>query len=223
LKKFAVIVAGGSGSRMKTATPKQFLLLSGMPVLLYSLRAFYEADPRTEIIIALNPAYFDEWMNLREIHKITIKHQVTEGGETRFNSVKNALRHVADGALVAIHDGVRPLLSAGLINRCYVGATRFGNAVPATPVNDSLRLIEETGNRPLERDRVRIIQTPQVFKSEEIKNAYGQPYREEFTDDATVLESSGRKIHLVEGLPGNIKITAPQDLPLAESLLRTIA
>lgn len=219
MKKYAIIVAGGTGSRMKTAIPKQFLLLSGTPVLLHCLRAFILADPETELIVALPSRYHEDWKRIQAECGPVIQHMVVPGGETRFHSVKNGLQAVGNAGLIAIHDAARPLITVEFINRCFESAAKNGNAVPVIPVSDSLRQIDGKQSHPLDRSLIMSVQTPQVFESSQIKNAYSQAYHESFTDDATVVEHAGGKIFLVEGLPGNIKITSPIDLRIAETLL----
>lgn len=203
---------------MKTAVPKQFLLLAGSPLLLHCLNTFHEADPEIELIVVLPVALFHDWENLQGHYARTIKHHVVPGGETRFYSVKSALQYVGEDGLVAIHDGVRPLITAEFINYCFDTAGRKGNAVPVLPVCDSIRFIDGDKNRPENRNRFRFVQTPQVFESKKLKRAYDQTYQETFTDDATVMESIGEKINLVDGLKKNIKITSPEDLLIAEAL-----
>jgi len=221
LKKYAIIVAGGTGTRMKSAMPKQFLLLSGSPMLIHSLRVFYQADPEIELIVALSGKYHEEWKKIGAEYGLTINHQIVEGGETRFHSVKNGLHLVGNTGLVAIHDAARPLITPEFICHCFESASKYGSAVPVVQVSDSLRQLDGNQSHPIDRSRILSVQTPQVFKSAEIKKAYEQTYHESFTDDATVLESAGGKIFLVEGLQRNIKITSPHDLIIAESLFQS--
>jgi len=218
LKKFVVIVAGGSGSRMNAPVPKQFLLLSGKPVLMHSVQAFYETYADIHIAIALPPEQFDAWKDLCSIHAFHIVHQVTAGGETRFHSVKNALDFIPDEGMVAVHDGARPLISPLLISSIFETAREKGNAVPVIPVNESIRIITGSGNKPVNRQGFCIVQTPQVFPARILKKAYARHYSPDFTDDATVAEASGEKIHLVNGDRNNIKLTYPSDLVIAQSI-----
>jgi len=204
---------------MNSSIPKQFLLLAGRPILLHCLNAFNEADPQIEIVIALPETFIEEWKRLCSVHGVKVKHKVVAGGETRFQSVKNALSLIPDKCFVAVHDGVRPLVTPELINICYDAAALMGNAVPVIPVNDSLRSVDGSENRPEERRRIRIVQTPQVFKAMNLIKAYEQTYDITFTDDATVIERMGEKIHLIPGNPGNLKITCLDDIRIAESLL----
>jgi len=203
---------------MNAGIPKQFLLLSGRPLLMHCLEAFFLADAKTELFVVLPEPFFDEWEKLCKRYCINIRFTVVPGGETRFHSVKNTIPLIADEGFVAIHDGVRPLVTPELINRCYDSAIRMGNAVPVVAVNDTVRSVEGTVSRPEDRSRIRFVQTPQVFKVVTFKKAYEQDYDLAFTDDATVIERMGEKIHLVQGNPGNLKITYPEDLQLAENL-----
>lgn len=218
MKKSAIIVAGGSGIRMKSSIPKQFLLLSGRPLLMHCLIAFYAASAEIEVVIVLPETFFGEWEKLCKIYGVNSKFKVAPGGETRFHSVKNALPFIADEGFVAVHDGVRPLVSPELIKYCYDSAALMGNAVPVVPVNESLRWVEGHETRPEDRKQIRIVQTPQVFGAINLKKAYEQVYDIAFTDDATVIERTGEKIHLIPGDPDNIKITHPEDLRIAECL-----
>jgi 2-C-methyl-D-erythritol 4-phosphate cytidylyltransferase len=220
LKKTAVIVAGGTGSRMLSGTPKQFLLLCGKPMLMHSLEAFDRAFPGMALVVALPENCFDLWNRLCTQFDFSLPHQLTAGGETRFHSVKNALAYLDGEGLVAIHDGARPLVSETLIRQCFLEAAAHGNAVPVIALTDSVRQISGETNQSVDRTLFRIVQTPQVFRADLIKNAYQQEYREQFTDDAMVIESMGESIHLADGDPVNIKITHPSDLAAAEALLR---
>ena len=219
MKKFAVIVAAGSGKRMGADVPKQFLLLKDKPVLWHTLNAFLNAFRDTEIILVVANEYV---YTAEGIAKSTIDANriiITVGGETRFDSVKNGLKHVNEKSIVFVHDGVRCLVSEKLIHRCYDEAVEKGNAVPAVKAIDSLRIETIDGNEIIDRNKIRIIQTPQTFKSELIKTAFEQAYSESFTDEASVVERMGAKINLVEGEATNIKITTPIDLVIAEKLV----
>jgi len=219
LKKTAIIVAGGSGTRMGTEIPKQFLLLGGKPVLMHSMGAFERAFPGIGQIVVLPAGLFDEWRNLCKIHGFTLSHRLAEGGETRFHSVKNALATTSDEGLIAIHDAARPLVGETLIRKAFDHAERFGNAIPAVTLSESVRLLSENGSRAVNRHDYRTVQTPQVFRSETIRRAYRQEYRDTFTDCASVAESAGISIHLIDGDPVNLKITFPHEIALAEALL----
>lgn len=215
-----LITAGGSGTRMQSGLPKQFLEIAGLPVLMHTFRAFTEADPGFEFVLVLPETHWDYWKELCEKHGFGQPHQLASSGPTRFHSVKSGLRFIPDDTLVAIHDGVRPLVSAKVIEQVFYYAAKFGNAVPAVPVNDSLRLVDHALSKPLQREQVRRVQTPQCFRTSLIKKAYNRNYDEAFTDDASLLEADGHRIYLVEGNPENIKITTPADLKMAEALLR---
>jgi len=219
VKKYCIIVAGGSGQRMRSALPKQFLLLDGRPVLMRTAERFYSFDPSIEIILVLPAAHQALWRRLIREYTFTVRHTVVNGGDERFHSVKAGLAQVAEESLVAIHDGVRPLVSHDTIWRCFADAEEYGNAVPFIEPADSVRLLDGDGSFPHPRSEVRLIQTPQVFRSSLIINAYDRPYDSSFTDDATVAEAAGVTVHLTHGNRENIKITTPEDLVVAEATL----
>jgi 2-C-methyl-D-erythritol 4-phosphate cytidylyltransferase len=221
-QKTAIIVAGGSGSRMNAGIPKQFLLLGGKPMLMHSIEAFHNAFAGISIILVLPAAQFAAWRLLCDQFSFTHPLQLVAGGETRFHSVKNALSAIGNEGLVAIHDGARPLVSEALIRSAFLTAEQFGNCVPVIPVNQSLRILEGDRNRAVNRQEYCVAQTPQVFHAAVIKKAYVQEFHERFTDDATVVESMGEIIHLVDGDPVNLKITHPYDLAAAEILLENL-
>jgi 2-C-methyl-D-erythritol 4-phosphate cytidylyltransferase len=220
---YVLIVAGGAGKRMGTAIPKQFLELDGKPVLMHTIARFKEFDESIKIITVLPGNQLKYWTELCKKYSFSIPQTLVTGGPTRYLSVKYGLQHVKEDSLVAIHDGVRPLVSKQTIKRCFDAAKKFGNAVPVISPADSLRMINEQGSVPVDRETVKIIQTPQVFNSGLIKKAYLRKYRADFTDDATVLEKAGESIHLVEGNRENIKITNPEDLIIAAALLHSIS
>ena len=220
MDKFAIIVAGGTGNRMNSTIPKQFLLLCGKPVLMHSILAFNAFDPTLRIIVALHPGLFSLWETLCRQHDLIIPHILSPGGEKRFDTVKNALSYVTADGIVAVHDGVRPLLSHGLIQRAFDHAFTHGNAIPVSTVTDSVRSLNGISNCPLDRNTLRLIQTPQVFMAGPLLKSYEQAYRESFTDDASVLEADGHTISLIEGDVYNVKITYPEDLVIAESLMK---
>jgi len=222
MNRYALIVAGGSGSRMGTAVPKQFLELAGKPVLMHTIERFTTFDDSISIIVVLPEDHIGLWHNLTVRYSFHVSHRIIPGGATRFESVRNGLQLVNQKGLIAIHDGVRPLVSHDTITRCFTEAARSGNAVPVISPADSLRLITDQGNIPVNRHHLRLIQTPQVFDTELIKKAYLQEYSPEFTDDATLLERTGESIRLVEGNRENIKITNPEDLVVAEALMRKL-
>lgn len=220
-KRIAIIVAGGSGTRMGADIPKQFIALNGEPILMHTLRIFQGVQLVTDIILVLPESQIDFWAELCEKHAFTIKHTVVKGGETRFESVRNGLAKVNSlDCLVAIHDGVRPLVSVDVIENCYKAAEQFGNAIPALKPVESVRLSDSASTYPTDREKVYLVQTPQVFKASIIKKCYETPWQPSFTDDASVVEFSGEKIHLVEGNRENIKITTPLDITIAEALLQ---
>ena len=219
LKKYAVIVAGGSGVRMGGDIPKQYMRLHGKPVLSYSLEKFLAAFPDLEIVLVVGSAYEETARNLISDTDYAARVRITTGGHTRFHSVKNGLHYIDQPSIVFIHDAVRCLLSTDLILRCYETALLQGNAVPAIMAVDSIRINTNNGNESVPRRDVRLIQTPQTFQSEIIIAAFKQDYDAAFTDEATLVERLGIKINLVEGESTNIKLTNPIDLYLAERLL----
>ncbi len=217
-----IVVAGGSGNRFKSEIPKQFVELNGKPILMHSISAFYTFQANFEIILVLPEHQFDFWSSLCKKHKFTIKHKLVKGGKTRFESVKNGLNTVKSAKnLIAIHDGVRPLVSQNTIAHCFQKAEISRNAIPAIIPVDSVREVSINANFPIDRSKLRLIQTPQVFKIGTLKKAYEQKYKESFTDDASVIEAIGEKINLVEGNRENIKITNNIDLLLAEALCKS--
>ena len=218
MKKYALIVAGGKGLRMGAEIPKQFLLLKGKPVLMHTIEGFANIS-YIHIVLVLPQSQMSYWQELTSEYSFSISHTLIAGGDTRFQSVKNGLSAVSDG-LVAIHDGVRPIVSQELLNNAYDTCERKGNAVLAVRLKDSIREVDLLGNKNVNRNNYYLIQTPQVFHSSEIKAAYDVAEHDNFTDDASVLESAGAKIHLVEGSYSNIKITTPEDLAMAEVLMK---
>jgi 2-C-methyl-D-erythritol 4-phosphate cytidylyltransferase len=219
LKRYALIVAGGSGSRMNAPVAKQFLLLNNLPILMHTLNRFYQYDPIIELILVLPEEQFDYWKTLCITFHFSLKHQLIAGGEVRFESVKKGLSSITGEGIVAIHDGVRPFVSIDTIERCIKMAEEKGNAIPVMPVVESLRKVDENINHAVDRSSYVNIQTPQVFRVSEIKQAYELGFDTVFTDDATVLERMGKQINLVEGNLENIKITHPTDLVIAKSLI----
>ncbi len=220
MKKIVLIVAGGCGTRMNSEIPKQFMLLHDQPVLMHTLSVFHRYNPDMEIILALPESQAGKWEKLCKTHEFCIRHKVVSGGETRFHTVKNNVAGLPDGSLVAIHDGVRPLVSLDTIDRCFRAAAEFGSAVPCIEIPETLRCLKGKSSMQVDRATYRLIQTPQVFSAEILKKAYDRDYLPGFTDDAGVVESLGHVIHLVPGNPENIKITFPQDLTIAAALLK---
>lgn len=221
MKKFAVITAGGSGSRMGKELPKQFLLLAGKPVLWHTLRAFQEAYPDIFFVLVIPAAHSAAGKVILNELNLTEQSVLVEGGATRFHSVQNGLQKVEAGSIVFVHDGVRCLVTPDLIRRCGVQAEALGSAIPAVASADSVRLADEAGgHRSVDRNRVRMIQTPQTFKSDIILPAFQQEYKDGFTDEATVVEAAGTPVFLIEGEYSNLKITRPVDLLVAETVLQ---
>jgi 2-C-methyl-D-erythritol 4-phosphate cytidylyltransferase len=218
MKKIALIVAGGNGSRMNNDTPKQFLLLGNKPVLYHSIKAFLEAYNDMEIILVLPEEHIGKGQEIIDGYFDDSKFKITAGGRTRFHSVQNGLSLVNEEAIVFVHDGVRCLLTSELVKRCYEGALESGTAVPAVTCKDSVRLLTSNGNKILNRNRVMLIQTPQTFHSKILLPAYQIDYKDKFTDEATVVEAFGLKINLIEGEVDNIKITTPTDLFIADQI-----
>jgi 2-C-methyl-D-erythritol 4-phosphate cytidylyltransferase len=219
LKKFALIVAAGSGVRMNNNVPKQFLLVNGKAVLWYTLNTFLHAYDDLQIILVLHEQYVEAGKAIVNSLNAGNRIIITTGGETRFHSVKNGLQFVEHPSIVFVHDGVRCLVSEKLIHACYEETLKNGNAIPSIKPVDSLRIETNDGNNILDRNKIHIIQTPQTFTSEIINKAFRKDYEESFTDEATVVESIGVKINLIEGETNNIKITQPVDLMIAEKTL----
>jgi 2-C-methyl-D-erythritol 4-phosphate cytidylyltransferase len=219
---YAIIVAGGSGSRMQAAVPKQFLLLGRLPVLMHTLRNFYQSKLQPQLILVLPADFHLYWQQLCVEYKFDIPHQLVSGGETRFHSVKNGLDLIPDDeeAIVAVQDAVRPLTDTSIIDHSFNSAAENGNAVTAVKSRDSVRQIKNDYSVSLVRDEIYLIQTPQTFQFAQLKKAYQQPYNPKFTDDASVVEETGEKIHLIEGSHRNIKITYPEDIAIAELFIR---
>ena len=235
LTKYAIIVAGGKGVRMGGETPKQFLPLGGKPVLMRTMERFVDAEPTVRIFLVLPEDQMEAWQRLCVRHKFHIQHTVVEGGATRFHSVKNGVRAIeeinklqpSERAIVAIHDGVRPFVSADVIRRCFDVADLTGSAVPVIPVHETLRQIKQKSDgadanysKTVDRNRYRLVQTPQTFRLSLLSEAFQQLYEKKFTDDAAVVEAIGEDVSLIEGNRENIKLTTPFDLLVAEALLQ---
>lgn len=221
MKYYAIIVAGGSGNRMQTETPKQFLLLKNLPVLMHTIKAFAQSDAQPKILLVLNKDQQGYWKRLCEEFNFRIPHQVIDGGAERFYSVKNAIAFINEECIVAIHDAVRPLVSKTLIDNCFKQAEEKGNIVAAVQSSDSVRMFRDGKTSALKRDEIYLVQTPQTFSLSTLKEAYTQEFDVSFTDDASVVENLGTAINVLEGERNNIKITYPIDLELAELLLKT--
>ena len=223
MKKYLIVVAGGKGLRMGGDMPKQFQLLCGKPVLMVTLERLYAIDPAMQLILVLPAEHMELWMELCRQYEFTVPLILANGGATRFHSVQNGLAQVDDieEALVGVHDGVRPFVSPRVVDDCFREAWIHGAAIPMIEVQDSLRHIVG-GNCATEvvmRDRYRLVQTPQVFKLSVLRRAYEQRFVESFTDDASVVESSGVKVVGVEGNRENIKLTTPFDFLVAKTLM----
>jgi 2-C-methyl-D-erythritol 4-phosphate cytidylyltransferase len=219
MKKYAIIVAGGTGTRMGANLPKQFMLLKGKPVLYYTIRAFLEAYDDLQVILVLPVDYIDIGQQIINAYFDKDRIRITEGGDTRFQSVKNGLALVEEESIIFVHDGVRCLLTKEFIHRCYQKAAETGTAIPAIASKDSIRLLTKEGSEAFDRNKVMLVQTPQTFQSKILLPAFQVDYKDEFTDEATVVEAKGVKISLVEGEENNIKITMPVDLLIAEMLI----
>lgn len=220
MKKIAIIVAGGSGQRMGVPTPKQFLEVNGKPILWHTITAFLKAFEDIEIVIALPETHLESGKQIANLFG-TAKIHFTIGGATRFHSVQKGLHLLdTDNSILFVHDGVRCLITPDLIIRCYNQAVEKGSAVPAVAATDSIRIVTGIDNSVVaNRNDVRIIQTPQTFRSELLIPAFKQPHQEGFTDEATVVETFGEKVYLIEGEYNNLKITRPIDLLVAEKLM----
>ncbi|MCS6990770.1 MAG: 2-C-methyl-D-erythritol 4-phosphate cytidylyltransferase [Chitinophagales bacterium] len=219
LTLYVVIAAGGYGSRMNSSVPKQFLPLNGKPLMVHTLQRIHACWPDALFFVALAEEHFSQWKKLRKKYLSQLNITEVKGGATRFHSVKNCLRHLRKPGIVVIHDACRPLVSKELLQRCLNQALRTGCAVPVVDVQDSLRELLTSGSRHRSRSRFRLVQTPQCFDVQLIKDAYQQTFQKEFTDDASVLEAAGGIIHLIDGEPSNMKITTPLDLMVAEKLI----
>ena len=220
MKDYVIIVAAGIGKRMQTALPKQFLEINGKPLLIHTLEKFHRYDPLMEIVVVLHNEYIRFWEDLSRAHELSIPHRVIAGGDERFFSVKNAIDSIdEETGIVGIHDAVRPLVSLKTLETCYNTAREKSNAVPVVAVNETLRQVTGESSITIDRNRFRIVQTPQCFELSLLRKAFRQDYLSSFTDDASVVEALGEKINLVEGNRENIKITTTEDLRMAEALM----
>jgi 2-C-methyl-D-erythritol 4-phosphate cytidylyltransferase len=225
MDKAAILVAGGRGTRMGKPVSKQYLPIGGKPVLMHTLEAFHSSDPEIHLILVLPKDDFGFWNSLCREYQFSLNHHLVEGGETRFQSVRNGLNAItfSDG-LVAIHDGVRPFVKREVILESFAQAAETGSAIAVVPLKDSLREVSEEGLSFFrERHRFRLVQTPQTFQLDKIKKAFETPEKAEFTDDATVYEFQGWQVTLIDGNPENIKLTTPGDLQFAEFFLSGVA
>ena len=221
MKKYIIIVAGGKGLRMGGDIPKQFLPVCGKPVLMRTLEAFHAYDASMRLILVLPVSQQAYWRQLCEEYQFELAHEIANGGETRFHSVKNGLALVEEEGLVGVHDGVRPFVSQEVITRCYEEAASLKAVIPVIGVVETVRHLTEEGSETVPRDQYKLVQTPQVFDVTLLRRAYQQEYTDMFTDDASVVEALGEKVYLVEGNRENIKLTTPFDLKLAELLCLT--
>lgn len=222
MKKIALIVAGGNGSRMNSEIPKQFLTLKNKPVLYYSIKAFLDAFDDLEIILVLPEDHIAKGQEIIDGYFDQSKFKITAGGRTRFHSVQKGLSLITDEeAIIFVHDGVRSLITPALIKNCYEAALKSGTAIPVVACRDSVRLLTNNGNKAINRNKVKLVQTPQTFHSKILLPAYAIDYKDQFTDEASVVEAYGMKVSLVEGEINNIKITTPEDLLIAEYILHT--
>ncbi len=204
---------------METTLPKQFLLLNGKPLILHSIDTFLKYDPNIQFVIVLPESLQPLWEHICREYAIHIRYKLAFGGPSRFHSVKSGLKHIPDDALVAVHDAARPLVTLDVIARTFNIAEKFGNAIPVTETADSVRITDHSTSSPLPRERIKMVQTPQCFRSELLKKAYDKNYTESFTDDATVLEAEGSRLYLTEGHRNNIKVTTPTDLIVAKAII----
>ncbi|CAG4989534.1 2-C-methyl-D-erythritol 4-phosphate cytidylyltransferase [Dyadobacter sp. CECT 9275] len=217
MQEYAIIVAGGSGSRMKSDIPKQFLEVNGLPILFYTLRAFRHYSEELHIILVLPAGQFPLWQELCTKHQLNIDYQLIAGGETRFHSVRNGLHAIkGQDGIVAVHDGVRPVISSDIISSGFKKAAQSGTAVTSVDLKDSIRIVnKDNTNTAQDRSIFRLIQTPQTFRLDWMREAFSAPYQPQFTDCASVLEAAGYHIHLIDGSYENIKVTTPEDLQWA--------
>jgi 2-C-methyl-D-erythritol 4-phosphate cytidylyltransferase len=223
MEKIVLIVAGGKGNRMSSTIPKQFMVIAGLPILMHTIKKFWFFENTMRIIVVLPEEHIKYWKKLCREYRFKIKHTIRKGGETRYHSVKSGLRGIKPGFLVAIHDGVRPLVSRNTIKRCFAKAAKTGAAIPVIDTGESIRFVEGSHNRTADRTKYKIVQTPQVFKSELLIKAFRKPFKDTFTDDAAVVENIGHAISLVEGNPENIKITGRLDMVVAEAYFKNTA
>jgi len=221
MQRSVIIVAGGKGKRMNASIPKQFVELNGKPILMHTIECFARFDEHILIVVALPIEHISFWEKLCQTHHFLIPHTIVAGGNTRFQSVKNGLAAIQKSELIAVHDGVRPLTSDYLVRHCFEEAYYHETAVPMCRVTESVRMITSHGSQYVDRDSLRLIQTPQVFQSFILRAAYGQMYEHSFTDDASVVERMGIQLNLIDGEQTNIKITTPFDLKMAEMILNS--
>jgi 2-C-methyl-D-erythritol 4-phosphate cytidylyltransferase len=220
MKLYAIIVAGGSGQRMKSSIPKQFIELNGKPILMHTLEKFYSAKASINLIVVLPKSHHNTWSMLCKKHHFNIPHQICKGGETRFQSVKNGLALCTEKGIIAVHDGVRPLVTPNFILNLYEETEAKKAVIPVCQIVESIRKVDGDNSQALDRSAYYSVQTPQCFQSGLLHKAYQQEEQNTFTDDASVVEALGEKVFLFEGETDNIKITSPKDILLAKALLK---
>tara|TARA_A100001015_G_scaffold232945_1_gene263920 strand:+ start:5359 stop:6036 length:678 start_codon:yes stop_codon:yes gene_type:complete len=219
MKRYAIIVAGGSGQRMESPLPKQFIELNLKPVLMHTIEKFYIAGSSIHIIVVLAKSHHNVWITLCNKHQFHIPHQICKGGSTRFQSVKNGLAHCKEEGIIAVHDGVRPLIHPDLIQKLYNEAESNSAVIPVYPVLESIRKVDDKGSKALDRSKYYTVQTPQCFSSDLLQKAYQQDEQETFTDEASLAEALGIEVLHFNGDRTNIKLTTPEDFIFAEALL----
>lgn len=222
MDKYFLVVAGGIGKRLNSDIPKQFIEINKIPILMHTINNVQKFCNDCKIVLVLPQESIITWNKLIEKHNFTIKHEIVKGGKSRFYSVKNGLKKIPQNSLVAIHDGVRPFISSNIISEGFRIASQKINAIPYIHINESVREVNKTTNKIVNRENYCIIQTPQFFNSNDIIKAYNQRYKKIFTDDASVLESNGYKINLFKGDKKNIKITTKEDLVFANFYSKNI-
>ncbi|MBC7450013.1 MAG: 2-C-methyl-D-erythritol 4-phosphate cytidylyltransferase [Cytophagales bacterium] len=221
MNRYAVIVAGGAGTRMGAEMPKQFLPIGNAPILMHTIKRFFTSAEQVNIVLVLPEEQVERWHQICQKYSFSIPHLIVFGGKTRFQSVRNGLNSIGDTeGVVAIHDGVRPFISKRVIEEAFQIAKEKGNAVASVEMKDSIRMVDKKGNKTVNREDFRIIQTPQAFLLTQIRDAFQRAKNDQFTDDASVAEAAGYKIQLIEGSYENIKITTPEDLAMAEAILK---
>ena len=223
MKKYAVIVAGGSGLRMNSRIPKQFLLIKNKPILFYTIDVFLKAYNDLEIILVLPEEHISKGQEIIDAWFESSRISICPGGRTRFHSVQNGLSLINVDSIIFVHDGVRCLVTKDLIVRCYNQATKSGSSIPVVTSKDSIRLLTEEGHVALDRNKVMLVQTPQTFHSKILLNAFKIDYKDKFTDEASVVEAFGIKVNLIEGEENNIKITTPGDMFIAEQIIKGVS
>jgi 2-C-methyl-D-erythritol 4-phosphate cytidylyltransferase len=221
MTKTIIITAGGTGKRMGSSIPKQFIEINGLPILMHTINQFYSFDSQIEIIVVLPEMHLLTWKKLLKKHQFPVCHHIVSGGKERFHSIKNGLE-LATGKLIGVHDAVRPFVSQKVIKNCFEALSEHKAVIPVVDLKESIRKVENQQSFAVDRSVYKIVQTPQCFRSDVIKKAYLQPYSINFTDDASVVEKLGTPIHLVNGNDTNIKITTPVDLEFASLIIKSL-